>query len=224
MAEYCSKYYALKASIKEQSITIEDALKIRMLNNLGPAFKTYLTVVNDRMRKDKKLEEDDVLFKVIEEEETRIKADHRTSANFASTKSNAKPQGGAAKGKKEFVEWPKCRKCGCKHLVDKICKHANEDCDKCHNRGHIFRFHDSYISLTKGKAPEGSGTSSSDSKKNVTFVTQVVANKMFETGLTRKIIADSGTTQHLIANRELIRDDYDDYSEYQTGSGEVLPS
>ncbi len=66
--------------------------------------------------------------------------------------------------------------------------------------------------------------SSSDSKKNVTCVTQGVANKMFETGLTRKIIADSGTTQHLIANHELIRDYYEDYSKYQTGSGEVWPS
>ena len=160
MAEYRSKYYALKASIKEQSITIEDALKIRMLNNLGPAFKTYLTVVNDRMRKDEKLEEDDVLFKAIEEEETRIKADPTASANFASTKSNAKPQGGAAKGKKEFVEWPKCKKCGCKHLAYKIFKHANEDRDKCHKRGHISRSHDSYISLNKGKTPEGSATCS----------------------------------------------------------------
>ncbi len=47
---------------------------------------------------------------------------------------------------------------------------------------------------------------------------------MFETGLTRKIIADSSTTQHLIANRKLIRDYYNNYSEYQTGSREVLPS
>ena len=98
-----------------------------MRNNLELAFKTYLTVINDGMRKDKKLEEDEVLFKAIEEQETRINADHRDSANFASMKSNAKPQGGAAKGIKKFVEWPKCRKCGCKHLVDKTCKHANED-------------------------------------------------------------------------------------------------
>ncbi len=195
-----------------------------MLNNLGPVFKTYLTVVNDRIRRDKKLEEDGVIFRAIEEEETRIKADHRASANFTSTKSNAKPQHGAATGKKEFVEWPKCRKCGCKHLTDKICKHANEDFDKCHKRGHISCFHDSYISLNKGKTPEGSAMSSSDSKKNVTFVTQVVTNKMFETGLTRKIITDSGTTQHFIANRELIRDYYDYYSKYQTGSREILPS
>ncbi len=104
IAEYRSKYYTHNASIKEQSISIEDALKIRLLNNLWPAFKTYLTVVNDRMRKDEKLKEDDVLFKAIEEEKTRIKADHRASVNLVSTKSNAKPQGGAAKIKKEFVE------------------------------------------------------------------------------------------------------------------------
>ncbi len=213
MAEYLSKYYTLKAIIKEQSITIEDALKIRMLNNLGPAFKTYLTVVNDQIWKDKKLEEDNVLFEAIEEEETCIKADHKLSANFVSTKSSAKPQRRAAKRKKEFVEWPKCRKCGCKHLAEKVCKHANKECDKCHKKGHISRFHNSYISLNKGKTPEGSTIFSSDSKKNVTCVTQVVANKMFEIGFTRKIIADSGTTQHHIANRKLIRDNYDNYSE-----------
>ena len=55
-------------------------------------------------------------------------------------------------------------------------------------------------------------------------ITQIVVNKIFKTGVTRKIIADSGITQHLIANRDLIRDYYDDYSEYQTGSREVLPS
>ena len=224
IAEYRSEYYSHRASIKEQSITIEDAFKIRMLNNFGPAFKTYLTVNNDCIRKDKKLEEDNVLFKAIEEEETPIKADNKTSINSASTKSNAKPQGGAAKGKKKFVEWPKCKKCGCKHLADKICKHVNRKCDKCHKKGHISRFHDSYISFNKGKTPERSATSSSDSKKNVTFVTQVVANKRFETGLISKIIADSGITQYLIANRKLIREYYDDYSEYQTGSEEVLPS
>ena len=55
-------------------------------------------------------------------------------------------------------------------------------------------------------------------------VAQIVANKMFETGITQKIIVDSGTTQHLIANSDLIRNYYVDYSEYQIGSGEILPS
>lgn len=72
MAGYRSKYYALKASMNGQNVAIEDALKIRKLNNLGLAFKTYLTVFNDRMRKDEKLEEGEIFFKAVEEEETRI--------------------------------------------------------------------------------------------------------------------------------------------------------
>ncbi len=47
---------------------------------------------------------------------------------------------------------------------------------------------------------------------------------MLETGITGKIIADLGTAKHLIANCQLIRDYYDDYSEYQTGSREAFPS
>ncbi len=176
------------------------------------------------MRKNKKLEVDDILFKVIKEEETCIKVDHKASANFSSKKSNAKPQGRAAQRKKEFVNWPKCWKCGCQHLADKICKHANEERDKCQKRIHISYFHVSYISLNKRKTPEISATSSSNSKINVIFVTQVVAHKIFETGFTRKNIVDSGTKQHIIVNCNCICEYYEDYSEYQTGSGEVLPS
>ena len=39
-----------------------------------------------------------------------------------------------------------------------------------------------------------------------------------------KICIDSGTTAHLISNREFIQKYYEDYSVYQTGSGEELPS
>lgn len=90
IAKYCSKYYILKASIKKQNIIIEDALQIWILNNLGLVFKIYLTIVNNQMQKNKKLEEDEVLFKAIEEEKTCFKAEHKTSANFTLTKSNAK--------------------------------------------------------------------------------------------------------------------------------------
>lgn len=226
MAEYRSKYYALKASISEQKITIEDALKIRMLNNLGPSFKTYLTVVNNRMRTDEKLEDDEVLFKAIEEEETRMKAEQKATANFAAAKSKTRT---STKEKKGYTDWPKCKKCGCKHLTDTACKHANEECDKCHKKSHISRFHDSYISLNKDKDSSPASTSSSTSDKDtktktVTCVNQTVANKMSGTNTLTSIIADSGTTRHLIANKAFIQDYYDDYSEYQTGSGEVLPS
>lgn len=40
------------------------------------------------MRKDKKLKEDEVLFKAIKEEKIRIVIKQKTSANFASIKSH----------------------------------------------------------------------------------------------------------------------------------------
>lgn len=74
-----------------------------MLNNLGPLFKTYLTAIINWMWKNKKLEDDKVLFKAIKEEKTWIKAKHKISINFTLAKSNV------VKGRKEFVEWPKCK-------------------------------------------------------------------------------------------------------------------
>lgn len=82
MAKYCSKYYTLKANIKEQSIIIKNVFKIQIFNNFSFAFKTYFTIVNNRMQKNEKLEEDKVLFKAIEEIKTCIKAKHKTSTKF----------------------------------------------------------------------------------------------------------------------------------------------
>lgn len=136
------------------------------------------------MQKNEKLEEDEILFKAIEEEKIWIKAKHKVSANFASLKSDAKSQEKAIKAKKEFVKWPKFKKYCCKQLTDQECKHANKEYNKYYKKRHISRFYDSYISLNKKKTPEGPGISSSNLKKNISYITQVVANKMFKTGLT----------------------------------------
>ena len=143
IAEYYSKYYSLTDGLKDQSITIDNSLKIQTLNNLWPPFKTYLIVVYDRIRKNKKLDMDNVLFKASEEEETHIKTNYRASANCVSTKSNATPQVGVAKDKIEFVKWLKCKKCDCKHLTSRICKNADEECDRYHKRIQISRCNDS---------------------------------------------------------------------------------
>lgn len=107
--------------------------KSKCLTTSRPTFKNYLTVVNDRIQKDEKLEDDEILFKAIEEEETQMKAEQKASANFASAKS--KSQGNAP----NFTERPNmCKKCGCKHLTDLACRHANDKCDKCHKKRGIF--------------------------------------------------------------------------------------
>lgn len=56
------------------------------------------------MQKNENWEKNKVLFKVIEEKKTHIKAKYKASTNFASTKSNAKPKKGNSIEKKEVVE------------------------------------------------------------------------------------------------------------------------
>ena len=65
--------------------------------------------------------------------------------------------------------------------------------------------------------------SSSNFKKNVSYVNFIVANKIFETGITQKVIADLSTIQHFITNHDLIHNYYDNYLKYQTRSKEILP-
>lgn len=130
------------------------------------------------------LKKDEVLFKAIEEEKTRIKAEHKPFANFALTKSNTKPQERVFKGKKEFVKWPKCKKYGCKYLANQAYKYANKMCEKYDKNRHISCFYDSYTFLNKEKTLDESTPSSSDSKKHVSCVTQIVANTMFEIRVT----------------------------------------
>ena len=77
---------------KSRGITIEVILKIWILNNLGLAFQTYLTIFNNQMQKDEQLEEDKILFKAIKEKETCLKAESKASVNFAITKSHSKLQ------------------------------------------------------------------------------------------------------------------------------------
>lgn len=195
-----------------------------MLNNLSLAFKTYLTVVNNCMQKHKQFEEDEILFKAIEEEETRIKAKHKACANFATTNFDAKTQELTKNRKKEFVEWPKFRKYGCKYLADQAYKHANKEFDNYYKKKTISYFYNNYTSLNKRRILQRPGiTSSIDFRKNMSCVTQIRVNKMFVTSITQKIIADLVTTQHFIANCKLFNNYYNDYLKYQSRSEEILP-
>ncbi len=60
------------------------------------------------------------------------------------------------------------------------------------------------------------------SQEIVSFLTQMIDNFMLETGIIQKIIVDCRTKEHFIANRKLIHTHYDFYSEYQTGTQEIL--
>lgn len=89
---------------------------------------------------------------------------------------------------------------------------------------YISCFHDSYISLNKSKFSEKLSISNSDSKKNVSYVTQIVVYKILKTKITQEMIVDFNTKQHFINNYNLIYDYYNNNLEYETRFEEVLPS
>lgn len=61
-----------------------------MPNNLGLVFKTFLIVIKNWIKKNKKLKKNKILFKVIKKRKTYIKAKYKTFINFDSIKLNAK--------------------------------------------------------------------------------------------------------------------------------------
>lgn len=86
---------------------------------------------------------------------------------------------------------------------------------------------------------DSSSSSSSKLSRNITccIITPYVSRSSFNTPHTNviqlytnnrsppnKLILDSRTTAHLIANKELILGYYKDFEQYQTGSGELLLS
>ena len=83
-------------------------------------------------------------------------------------------------------------KYGCKYLPEQACKHSNKKCDKYHKKRYISYFHNNYTVLNKRKFVLGpSNASSSDFKKNVSCITQIIANKIFPIGVTWKIVANA---------------------------------
>lgn len=59
--------------------------------------------------------------------------------------------------------------------------------------------------------------------KNINYITQIIVNKIFETSVNSKIIANLSTIQHFFVNCKLIYKYYNNYLKYWTWSKEVLP-
>lgn len=109
------------------------------------------------------------------------------------------------------MEWSKYRKYSYKYLAYQVWKYTNKKCDKYHKKRYIFWFYDSYTSFNKRKTLKESTISSSNFKYNISYITQIVVNKIFKIGITQKIITDWDNIKYLITKCKLIYDYYDNY-------------
>lgn len=101
-----------------------------MFNKLGSSFEISLTIIKDQIRRAKKLEENKILFQVIERrKKTWIKGEHKQSIKFFVTTSNIQSQEKNIKEKRKFTYWQISKEFGNKHLIDQIYKRVNNKCD-----------------------------------------------------------------------------------------------
>lgn len=62
----------LLEKLQNVAITIENYVTVKVINSLGPNFKTYVTVAKEKTRNEKSLPNLDSIFKSLEEEEIRM--------------------------------------------------------------------------------------------------------------------------------------------------------
>lgn len=98
-------------------------------------------------------------------------------------KPKAKPNNVAAKKKTNLVEWQKYKKSDCKYSTAQAYKHVNKKCNKCHKKEFVFFSNKNFITLNKEKSPQRSAVSSLDSKKNIGYIIQAIADKNFQTSI-----------------------------------------
>lgn len=123
---------------------IEEYMTIKVINFMSTDFETYVTVLNEQARKDKKLSNLNELLKSLKEEENRMK----TTAVLAAVHNERGGYKGSSREGREgfdrsssYVEDSNKSYCKiCYHNHDEgQCFHDRMKCYECYKKGHIQR-------------------------------------------------------------------------------------
>ena len=220
--------------LDDHKIDYKEAVLLKVLNNLGPAYDNFLLILSSKICNAPNNTPYSVeqIWKDLEAEESRLETKAKVQANAAKTRSSSNRSGSSCGGgnsgnsnnRNNSSNERACKKCGCTHNPDSPCRHAELTCNTCSVKGHISPNHKK---LYKANGKEEK--KSKDKDKDANAITTVSCLSTHVTNLhskdpSSKFILDSGTTAHLIANKDLIHNYYEDFEQYQTGSGECLPS
>ena len=84
--EYGSLVRDIKVEITDMTLTVEQIVVLRLLNELGNSFSTYFTIVNEKARREDKFPALDDMLKNLEDEEARMRQDPIATVNVLKTK------------------------------------------------------------------------------------------------------------------------------------------
>lgn len=81
--EFITKIWDFKSEIDDLKITIDEAIKIQVLNFFDPSFSQFFAILSHEGRKIDKLLTLENLAKFLEDKELRMKNHDKGTANFA---------------------------------------------------------------------------------------------------------------------------------------------
>ena len=207
---------------------------MKVLNNLGLVYDNFLLILSFKICDAL----NDISYSVeqiwndLEAEESRLETKAKAQVNATKTGSFSNRSGGGKSGnsnnRNNSSDQKACKKYGCIHNLNSICRHAELNCNTYSIKGHISSNYKKWYKAN-GKEEKKNKDKGKDKGKDGNTVITVSCLSIHTThlhgkGLPNKFILDLGTTVHLIANKDLIHDYYKDFEQYQTGSGKCLLS
>lgn len=248
-SEYGDKFRTALKEVQDLSITMEESVTIKALNNLGSGFDTYLTIVNDKARKEDKLPDLDDLVKAVEEEESRQKSaslnfnrvgGNNTNNRGGRTTRGGTPRGGRGGGRGGSSNGssgstdPECIRCFTRHQPGRSnCPDKDERCGNtsCGKVGHktanctwpMGARHAEYLAKNPKPKKDDNASTPTTPRGHIGLV-QVSINKVYSTHSSPNTwILDSGATHHCSGNRSLFPKHLKKVNDKaNTASGETL--
>ena len=124
---------------------MNEAITLQFLNDLEFSFKTYLTILNEKIRNENRLLSFDDLLKNLKDEEFRMTQNDKT-VNYVKNKNTQKTIGNSegadesesgAEAEVEDSGNNSCYRCGRSDHISNDCKHKKAKCHDCDKIDHL---------------------------------------------------------------------------------------
>ena len=172
MNGFCSRYFKICEQIDDHKIDYKEAVLLKVLNNLGPAYDNFLLILSSKIcdAPNNTPYSVEQIWKDLEAEESRLETKAKVQANATKTGSSDNRSGRSHGGgnssnsnnRNNSSNQKACKKCGCTHNPDSLCRHAELTCNTCGVKGHIFPNHEKWCKAN-GKEEKKSKDKDKDS-------------------------------------------------------------
>ncbi len=133
----------MKSEIEDLEITMNEAIKIQVVNFLDSSFAQFLGILSHEAREKEQLPKLENLTKSLEDEELRMRNQDKATANYTKrfTKKKSRLTSTKLKEREDSSngKLTKCKFCEKEHGLND-CWYLQAECQYCNETGHIAKF------------------------------------------------------------------------------------